>query len=84
MTDGSTQKEVLVVVSKLKNYIRDASGMNTSGAVADVLSDIVRKLCNDAIESAKNDGRKTVMDRDFGLNTTTTTATAHTQVAAAQ
>jgi histone H3/H4 len=83
MTDGSTQKETLVVVSKLKNYIREASGMNTSGAVADVLSDIVRNLCNDAIERAKNDGRKTVMDRDFGLATTTTTTT-HTQVAAAQ
>jgi histone H3/H4 len=83
MTDGSTQKEVLVVVSKLKNYIRDASGMNTSGAVAEVLSDIVRKLCDEAIERAKNDGRKTVMDRDFGFTTSTTTTT-HTQVAAAQ
>lgn len=82
MTDGSTQKEVLVVVSKLKNYIREASGMNTSGAVADVLSDMVRTLCDEAIERAKNDGRKTVMDRDFGLATTTTTT--HTQVAAAQ
>ncbi|NDC39313.1 MAG: hypothetical protein EBZ48_14920 [Proteobacteria bacterium] len=84
MTDGSTQKEILVVVSKLKNYIREASGMNTSGAVADVLSDMVRKLCDDAIERAKNDGRKTVMDRDFGLSTTTTSTTTHTQVAAAQ
>ena len=58
-------KEVLVVVSKLKNYIRTASGMNTAGSVGPVLSDIIRKLCDEAIESAKRAGRKTVMDRDF-------------------
>ena len=61
-------KDVLVVVSKLKNYIRNTSGMNTSGTVATALSEIVRSLCAQAIEKAKNDGRKTVMDRDFGAN----------------
>jgi histone H3/H4 len=60
-----SEKEVLVVVSKLKNYIREASGMNTSGTVAEIISDRVREMCNRAIEAAKNDGRKTVMDRDF-------------------
>jgi histone H3/H4 len=63
MNEG--EKEVLVVVSKLKNYIRTASGMNTSGSVGPLLSDIIRKLCDQAIEKAKQDGRKTVMDRDF-------------------
>lgn len=58
-------QDVLVVVSKLKNFIRDASGMNTSGNVAPRISAIVRKLCEAAIERAKADGRKTVMDRDF-------------------
>ena len=66
MTDGNTEKEVLVVASKLKNYIRNKSGMNTSAAVIDVLSDRIRDLCDHAIETAKQDGRKTVMDRDFG------------------
>ena len=56
--------DVLIVVSKLKNYIRTASGMNTAGNVAPVLSDIVREVCDRAIENAKADGRKTVMDRD--------------------
>jgi histone H3/H4 len=65
MTEGNTEKEVLVVASKLKNYIRTKSGMNTSAAVIDVLSDKVRELCDQAVESAKRDGRKTVMDRDF-------------------
>jgi histone H3/H4 len=58
-------KDVLVVASKLKNYIRAQSGMNTSSAVIEVLSDKLRVLCDQAIENAKRDGRKTVMDRDF-------------------
>ncbi len=66
MTDGNIEKEILIVASKLKNYIRNKSGMNTSAAVVDVLSDKIRDLCDHAIETAKQDGRKTVMDRDFG------------------
>ena len=60
-----SEKEMLVVVSKLKNYIRSASGMNTASNVAEVLSDTVRRLCDQAIEKAKTDGRKTVMESDF-------------------
>ncbi len=63
-----SSKEVLVVVSKLKNYIRDESGMNTAGNVAPHLSDMIRQLCDRAVENAKSDGRKTVMDRDFTLS----------------
>lgn len=71
MSEGTTEQEVLVVVSKLKNFIRESSGMNTSGNVAPVISGLIRKMCSDAIERAKNDGRKTVMDRDFvGSNST--------------
>lgn len=57
--------EVLVVASKLKNYIRSKAGMNTSMAVIEALSNKIRQLCDQAIENAKRDGRKTVMDRDF-------------------
>jgi len=57
--------EVLVVASKVKNYIRTQSGMNTSATVMDALSRKIRKMCDQAIEHAKQDGRKTVMDRDF-------------------
>lgn len=63
---GTDKKEALVVASKLKNYIREKSGMNTSSAVIDALSEKLRNLCDQAIANAKNDGRKTVMDRDFG------------------
>jgi histone H3/H4 len=62
MTD---KKEVLVVASKVKTYIREKSDMNTSAGVFDVLSDKLREMCDRAIENARNDGRKTVKDRDF-------------------
>jgi histone H3/H4 len=65
MSDTNTDKEVLVVASKLKGYIRSKADMNTSAAVTDVLSDKIREMCDQAIENAKRDGRKTVMDRDF-------------------
>lgn len=58
-------EETLVVVSKLKAYIKTQAGFNTAGNVAPVLSGIVRKLCDDAIERARKDRRKTVKDRDF-------------------
>ena len=66
MSEEENKTEVLVVASKLKNYIREKSGMNTSAAVIDVLSDKIRRMCDEAVERAKQDGRKTVMDRDFG------------------
>ncbi len=62
---GATEKEVLIVASKLKNYIKASSGMNTAGNVMETLSDRVRVLCDQAIANAKSAGRKTVMDRDF-------------------
>jgi histone H3/H4 len=65
-TQEESKKEVLVVASKLKNYIRTKAGMNTSSAVMDAISERVRQLCDQAIDNAKRDGRKTVMDRDFG------------------
>ena len=59
------EAEVLVIVSKLKKYIRDQSNMSTSANVGPALSDKIRQLCDKAMEAAKGDGRKTVMDRDF-------------------
>jgi len=55
---------MLVVVSKMKKYIKERSGMNCSDAVAEVLSDHVRALCDDSIRAAARDERKTVLDRD--------------------
>jgi len=57
--------EILVVASRLKDYVRNKSGMNTSDAVLDVLSDKLRALCDEAIRRARGAGRQTVLDRDF-------------------
>lgn len=58
-------REVLVVISKVKSYIRAKSGMNTSDAVTEALSELVRSTCDQAVERAKSEGRKTVMARDI-------------------
>lgn len=57
-------REVLIIASRLKDYIRAASEMNTSDRVLDPLSEIVREVADRAIENARAEGRKTVLDRD--------------------
>ena len=57
-------RDILIVISKLKKYIKDRSGMNCSDAIAEVLSDHVRALCDDSIRAAGRDDRKTVLERD--------------------
>mgnify|MGYP007063681233 CR=1 FL=1 len=58
-------KDVLIVASKLKKYIKDRADMNCSADVLEALSDIVRIHANDAVDRARADGRKTVKGRDF-------------------
>ena len=59
-----TPREVLIVASRLKEYIDARAGFNTSERILGPLSDIVRDVCDEAIENARRDGRKTVLDRD--------------------
>lgn len=67
LSSPSISREVLIIASRLKEYIAARSEMNTSAQVMDVLSDHVRSLCDRAIDSARADGRKTVLDRDFSF-----------------
>ena len=60
----TVDRDVLIVVSKLKKYIKDRSGMNCSDAVMDLLSDHVRAICDESIRTAARDERKTVLERD--------------------
>lgn len=60
-------REVLVIASRLKEYIRLRYGMNTSDGVLEELSDNLRALCDRAVGHAREDGRKTVLDRDFAF-----------------
>ncbi len=61
----SDSNEVLVVSSKVKRYIKERGEMKTSSSVLQALSDKLRAMCDAAVESARADGRKTVLDRDF-------------------
>ena len=64
---NQTPREVLVIASRLKDYITARSEFNTSQSVMDFLSDHLRALCDRAIDQARSEGRKTVMDRDFSF-----------------
>lgn len=63
--DPTLPRDTLVVISKLKQYIRESSEMSTADATKDILSDFLRARCEIAIRNARQDGRKTVLDRDF-------------------
>jgi histone H3/H4 len=63
--DAQGSAQVLIVASRLKEYVRARSGLNTSDGVLSPLSEIVRRVCDDAIRNAARDGRKTVLDRDI-------------------
>ena len=63
--DPKLPTEVLIVASRLKDYVRARSGFNTSDRVLSPLSDIVRRLCDEAIKNATREGRTTVLDRDL-------------------
>jgi len=57
--------DVLVVTSKVKKFIKEKGEMNTSAETIDMLSKAMERLCAKGVESAKADGRKTVMARDI-------------------
>jgi len=58
-------RDILVVVSKLKKYIKLRSGLNTSDSVMSVLSDEIRRICDQAIKVSVQRDRKTILDRDL-------------------
>lgn len=62
--DADLPSDVLVVVSKLKKYVKAKSDMKTSDTVIPVLSQELRRICDRAIRIAGQQGRKTVLDRD--------------------
>lgn len=66
-TSQPSPQDILIVASRLKDYIRARSGMNTSDAVMQVLSKEVRRSADRAIANARRAERKTVLERDFPL-----------------
>ncbi len=57
--------DLLVVASKVKKYIKEKSQMSTPANALTSLTEIVKGVCDQAIQKAQADGRKTVMDRDL-------------------
>lgn len=58
-------EDILVVVSKLKAYVKARGDLKTSDAVMPLLSDILRQVCDEAILRAQEAGRQTLLDRDL-------------------
>jgi len=56
--------ETLVVVSKIKDYMK-GKGLQTSETAVDALSNAVRELLDKAAARAKDNGRQTIKDRDI-------------------
>ncbi len=62
---AAREEEILVVVSRIRQYVKDRNDMNTSQEVYELLSDQLRRALDQMMDSARRDGRKTVMARDF-------------------
>lgn len=60
---GSGSREILIVASKVKGYVKGKK-MNTSADAIAAISDRVYCLLDDATERTKANGRKTVKPQD--------------------
>lgn len=58
------EKETLVVVSKVKDYVK-SKGMMTSSEAVPALSDKVYALIDEAIKRTKENGRQTIKPQDL-------------------
>jgi histone H3/H4 len=63
MAKKGGKKEILVVASKVRDYVRN-NGCNTSGEFISELSDVVHCIIDKAIGRAQDNGRKTVQAKD--------------------
>lgn len=59
--------ENLLVVSKVKKFIKDKQGFNTSSGFFEPLNQDINGAIEFAVSHAKKMGRKTVMGRDFNF-----------------
>ncbi len=61
------EKENIIVQSKVKKLIKDKKGFSTSANFVTALSELLYSQIDAAMEHAKQNGRKTVMGRDFNF-----------------
>jgi hypothetical protein len=57
--------EILVIASRFKEFVNEQSEFNTSASVMNALSDHLRHVAMQAIDNARADGRRTVMEQDL-------------------
>jgi histone H3/H4 len=60
----SQSDEILIIASRFKDFVNSQSEFNTSANVMGVLSNHVRHIAMQAIDNARADGRKTIMEQD--------------------
>lgn len=60
----ATEKEVLVVVSKVKEYVKSKGYMTSADAIP-TISNAVYNLIDKAIERTKENGRQTIKPQDL-------------------
>lgn len=59
--------EMLIVISKVKKYIKESAGMSTSQNFFAPLNEDIYQSLDQAIAHAQKTERKTVMGKDFNL-----------------
>ena len=59
--------EGLIVISKVKKFIKEKGDMNTSQSFFTPLNEDILKACREAMVHTEKVGRKTVMGKDFNL-----------------
>ena len=64
VNNNKIETDILVVVSKVKKYIKDKADMNTSSSTMEELTQRITVLCDKAIQNAIKAERRTVMERD--------------------
>lgn len=59
--------EMLIVISKVKKYIKETAGMSTSSSFFSPLNEDIYKSLDQALTHVEKSARKTVMGKDFNL-----------------
>jgi len=57
--------EMLIVKSKVKDYIKELGDFNVAGDFVEALNEVTAKLLKSATERTKANGRKTVSAKDI-------------------
>lgn len=64
MSEETTERESLIVTSKIKAYIK-SKGCMTSGDAVDGINEKIYKMIDEAVERTQNNKRTTVRSYDF-------------------